>query len=237
VIIDTSHPAGEALLAFLHGQFIPALRVRRTPRLESPDAPPPVADDVLFGALEVGYRTDVILWHTLEDLQARLAERIEIITREPEWIGSAEEAAEYFSSAAKRKEKVFLSYAQEDADRGAEFSVELSRHFQDVFDYRRRGAIPTGAPWLDQIYEELSAAAVGVLLISAEYQESRYCMDEARQLFDAHQNDRLVIVPVKLDQAAPPLFLKDLQYERIWQRTPREIISDLIGQLPSETGS
>lgn len=231
VIIDTSHPAGETLLAFLHGQFIPTLRVRRTPSPDSSDPLPSVADDVLFGALEVGYRTDVIPWHTLDDLLIRLAERIEVICREPEWIGNAEQATEYFNSAAKRKEKVFLSYANEDADLGAEFSAELSRNFQDVFDYRKKAAIRAGVPWIDQVYEELSAAAVGVLLISAKYQESRYCMDEARQLFDAYQKDQVVLVPVKLDQTAAPPFLKDLQYERSWQRDPKEIVGDLIRQL------
>ena len=231
IIIDTSHPAGEILLAFLHGQFIPTLRVRRTTSRESSDPSPSVTDHVLFGALEVGYRTDLILWHTLDDLVTRIGERIRVIQREAEWIGSADEAAEYFNSAAKRKEKVFLSYAQEDADLGADFSDELSRRFQRVFDYRKERAIPAGTQWIDELYGQLSAATVGVLLISADYKTSRYCMAEAHRLFDASQQDKLVLLPVKLDRSSLPPFLKDLQYERSWQRGPEKIVDDLIKRL------
>jgi len=231
VIVDTSHPAGETLLAFLHGQFIPTLRVRRTPDPGGSAPPPSAVDEVLFGALEVGYRNDIILWHTPDELLARLTERIKVLRLEPEWIGSASQATKYFNSAAKRKEKVFLSYAQEDADLGAEFSAELDRKFQDVFDYRKKGAIPTGTKWVDQLYQELSAAAVGVLLISASYKASSYCMDEARELFDAYQKGRLVLIPVKLDDAPLPPFLKSFQYARSRQRDPKEVVGDLITRL------
>jgi hypothetical protein len=231
IILDTSAPASEVLLAFSHGQFIPTLRTRRAANADGSGLTPSITEEVLFGALEVGYRKDVISWHTKDDLLTGLTKKIGVLRLEPELIGNSSRAADYFASAAKRKERVFLSYAGEDADQGTQFAAELGKHFQEVFDYRAPTALRPGDPWIDQLFEQLSAAAVGVLLISSAYQESRYCMDEARTLYDAYQQGKLMLLPVKLDDAAPPAFLTGVQYERLRQRSPEQIVGDLLARL------
>ncbi len=233
VVLDTSTPAGQAMLAFLHGQFIPTLRVRRTDNPDDADVKPSAAEDVLFGALEVGYRKDVVSWRTADELLSELATRIDVIRLEPELIGDSFRAESYFASAAKRKELVFLSYSGEDAAHGAEFGDELRKHFQEVFDYKASRALRAGEPWVDQIFDNLSAAAIGVLLISESYKTSEHCMTEARELFDAYLAKKLVLLPVKLDDASPPPFLTSLQYERRRQQSPAEIVGDLVARLAS----
>jgi TIR domain len=173
LLLDASTAVSEVLPAFAHGQFIPILRARQATNTGGAVPTPSSTEDVLFGAFEVGYRKDVISWHTQDDLLTGLKKRIDVLRLEPELIGDSSQADEYFTSAAKRKERVFLSYAGSDSDQGAQFAAELGKHFQDVFDYRTAAAIRPGEPWLDQFFEHLSAAAVGILLISAAYQQSR----------------------------------------------------------------
>jgi len=236
ILLDASTPVSEVLLAFAHGQFIPILRARQATNTDGTAPTPSPTEDVLFGAFEVGYRKDVISWHTQDDLLTGLKKRIDVLRLEPELIGDSSQADEYFTSAAKRKERVFLSYAGSDSDQGAQFAAELGKHFQDVFDYRTAAAIRPGEPWLDQLFEHLSAAAVGILLISAAYQQSSYCMEEARQLYGAYQEKKLYLLPVKLDDEPPPAFLASLQYERRRQRSPEMIVGDLVARLRSGAG-
>lgn len=237
VILDTSTPTGEMLLAFLHGQFIPTLRIERASDTRAADLTLSTAQEVLFGSLEVGYRKDTILWHDTEDLLASLAERIRTLRLEPELLGDSSQAAEYFTSAARRKERVFLSYANEDSDEGRQFATELHKHFQDVFDYRAISAVKAGEPWMDQVFENLSSAAVGILLISASYRSSSYCMEEARQLYNAYQTRQLHLLPVKIGDADPPDFLASVQYERLREQAPADIINTLLVRLRSGTSA
>lgn len=234
VILDTSTAASEVLLAFLHGQFLPTLRVRREVNTAKADLAPSTGEDVLFGAMEVGYRKDIVSWNSMDELLTRLTERIDALRLETELIGDSSRATEYFTSAAKRKERVFLSYAGEDADEGAQFATELRKRFQEVFDYKSAAALRAGEPWIDQVFENLSTAAIGVLLISADYQKSGHCMEEARQLYTAYQARKLYLLPVKLGDAPPPAFLANLQYERRRQHAPADIVEILVASIRNE---
>lgn len=220
VIADVTDPAIEAITAFLHGQSVPVLRVRRG----SGDAGPSAVEDVLFGDLTVGYRKDVTHWATEAELRDSLRERLDVITQQAELIGDPAAAIAYFSSAAKRKDPVFLSYAGEDADRGAEFAAELRRRFQEVFNYRDPQSLRVGEHWQDQISRRLAGSAVGVILFSRHYPESGYCMDEARHLYDGFVTGRAKLLSVKLDDASPPDLLSSLQYARLSEGSPAEIV-------------
>jgi TIR domain len=226
VIVDASDPAAEGAAAFLHGQFIPVLRVSREPT----NAPSPV-EEVLFGALEVGYRKDVTRWHTEGELSDGLGERLDVIGMEPDLVGDREAAVRYFGSAAKRKETVFLSYSGRDADLGAQFASELRRRFREVFDYRDRDSLEPGAHWPDQIEAKLAATAVGVILFSRHYKASGHCMEEARRLRESSLSGHAELLPVKLDDEPAPDLLKTLQYDRISQWTPTEIVERLVRRL------
>ena len=227
VITDVTDPAIEAMTAFLHGQFVPVLRTRR----RAGQAPASATEDVLFGDLSVGYRKDVTLWSTRAELRDSLRERLNVITQPAVLIGDEKAAITYFGSAAKRKEFVFLSYAKEDAAAAGQFAAALKQRFQEVFDYHDIGSLPVGEYWQEQLARKLSAAAVGVILLSEHYARSPYCREESFHLHDSFLNKRAKLLPVKLDEAVPPPHLTKLQYARVSQQNPAEIVESFVRQL------
>ena len=227
VIADVTGLEIETMTAFLYGQSVPVLRTRRG----TDQAQATVVEDVLFGNLTVGYRKDVTGWSTEPELRDGLRERLGVIAQRAVLIGDQKAATTYFSSAAKRKEPVFLSYAGEDADLAAQFATALREHFQEIFDYRQRGSLPIGEHWQDQIARKLSATAVGVILFSDHYSQSPHCVDECRQLYDASLNERAKLLPVKLDAASVPDFVSGLQYARLSQETAAEIVDRFVREL------
>jgi hypothetical protein len=234
VIADVTDPKIEALTAFLFGQFTPVVRVRRangdTAANEDDTTGSPI-ENVLFGDLTVGYRKDVTRWATAAELQAGLGERLRVIAQRAVLIGDRAAATAYFSSAAKRKEPVFLSYAGEDAAIGEQFGDVLREHFQEVFDYRDDVSLTIGEYWQDEIARKLSASVIGVVLLSRHYTESGYCMDECRNLYDGFMGRGAKLLPVKLDDGDPPQFLSQVQYQRMRGRTPAEIVERFASEL------
>ena len=223
-------PKIDQIRAFLYGQCVPVLRVQDLERAGSGAA----LEDTLFGHLEVGYRKDVTRWRIEEDLRLGLGERLAVVIEEPRLVGNSKEAVEYFTHAAKRKAAVFLSYAGEDREIGAAFSMELKRIFQGVFDYRDDQSLRIGEFWQDQVNETLSRAGVGVILLSENYVRSAYCMDEARRLHDALMRNRVKLLPVKLDAVEAPSVLSGLQYARLSGASVADVIARFLDTADPE---
>jgi TIR domain len=229
VITDVTEMEIEAMAAFLYGQSVPVLRTRRG----ADQAQASAVEDVLFGDLTVGYRKDVTRWSTEPELRDGLRERLGVIAQPADLIGDQKAATTYFSSAAKRKEPVFLSYAGEDATVGEQFDEVLNQHFRDVFNFRDKKSLRIGESWQDQIARKLSATAVGVILFSEHYSNSLYCLEESYQLLDASLAGRAKLLPVKLDGTQVPPHLSTLEYARVSQQTPAEIVDRFVRELAS----
>ena len=237
MVIDTSTPRAEALLPFLHGHFIPTLRVRR----QSGDSPGETVqstiDQGLYGAFEVGYRKDVIHWADMSSLLDGLYGKIRAIQQEQRLIGDSRQAIDYFSDAAKRREPVFLSYAGEDFEIAQEFAAALGKKFKEVFHYRsesRATALQTGEHWLPQLHKKISGAAVGVVLVSPAYEESGYCKDEAERLYDAHIKGKLRLLPVRLGDARPLPLMAGVQQVKLRGSSPDKIVADFVDDLRAD---
>jgi hypothetical protein len=168
-------------------------------RTENQWGPAIDTEDVLFGGVEVGYNEDLLEWVDMTVLRSGLNIQIANVLHVGERIHDRASASLYFRQAALRKERVFLSYAGEDARIGEQFSEALHRYFQDVFDYRRPQAIPLGANWIEELFTNLSKAAVGILLISHSYAESAYCLEESRVLRRRALSDSVHLYTVRLD--------------------------------------
>jgi len=54
VVTDIGQPVMASLAAYLHGRFVPTMRLLR--RTHSP------LEDALYGVVEVGYRKDIVRW-------------------------------------------------------------------------------------------------------------------------------------------------------------------------------
>ncbi|MFF4227746.1 toll/interleukin-1 receptor domain-containing protein [Streptomyces sp. NPDC001820] len=230
VVLDLDATASRLVAAFTHGQFIPTLPIA-SDAITEPQGSDPPDEDTLYGDMETGHRKAIIRWSEPNDLVKSFESHLKVIDEQPRYIGSTDQAAKYFSSAAKRSERVFLSYAAEDAESATDFSHLLNERFQHVFDYRAHGAIKAGEPWMDILLSGLAKAAVGILLVSKSYLASKYCQFEARELHRAAVEGRAKIIPVCLERVELPDFLQSTQYRALYRHSSRAIVEELLSEL------
>jgi hypothetical protein len=213
-IVDIGKEMAETgIPAYLHGRFVPMMRLKHSspsPRNASRSR----FEQTLFSGAKVGYAEDILAWSNKQTLLNGIKQRIRAIKADVRRISTAEQATNYFQDAARRKEAVFFSYAGEDKAAGANLSAELKRQFQKVFDYRDQESIRAGQPWLDEIFDQLSRAAVGISLLSAGYMKSENCQHEARDLVARRDNKKITFLPVSLagEQYATPSWLQSTQH-------------------------
>lgn len=224
VIVDLDSAQGQLVAAFTHGQFVPTLPIV-SPRASG------TLEQTLYGEIPTGHRKAIVRWGDPDDLVAAVEPHLRVIDEQPRYIGSTAQALEYFRSAAKRNERVFLSYASANQDQAATFAQLLNDRFQNVFDFRQHGAIGVGEDWLDDLMGNLAKSAVGVLLLSKEYLESKYCMLEARELHRYSVEGDVRLVPVCLERMELPDFLQRTQYRNLSRHTPQTIVTELLSQL------
>lgn len=231
VIVDTGEEmARTGIPAYLHGQFVPMLRLRRFPS-DQTESPLSLLEKTLYGDIDVGYNKDIIAWNDHAILKEGLQERLLTIKGDVRRISSMLDAETYFRSAALRKEAVFLSYAGEDSDLAAEISTELKKHFQTVFDYRDGESIAPGEDWMDEIFKKLSRSAIGVPLYSVDYFKSGNCLHEAREMIARRDSQNMKVLPIKLrkgDVELPP-WIGSIQYLR-YSDYPKveDVVKDII---------
>jgi hypothetical protein len=230
--------ASYGLPAFLHGKSIPMIRLKHISENDKDSSSH--LDDFLFGGVEVGYVKDTIVWSDPELLQKELSQKLEIINANIRRINTNEEAMLYFRSAALRKEVVFLSYSGKDVDIAKEISASFKKYFQKVFDYRDGESITPGQPWLQNIFEQLSASAIGISLFSDTYFESGNCVHEAQQMVAKSDSGKMKLFPIKLytdPLKEVPSFYESIQYLRRSEFTNTDEIAkkiiDLISAKPS----
>ncbi|MFJ5263956.1 toll/interleukin-1 receptor domain-containing protein [Streptomyces sp. NPDC088387] len=223
-VIDLDHVPGRLVAAFAHGQFVPHLPIVRS-------GIPAADEETLYGASRTGHRNAIVKWSDPADLVPAVEPHLWVVDEQSLYIGSADQAVAYFRSAAKRNERVFLSYATANGDRAAEFSQLLGDRFQNVFNFREHGAIGVGEDWLDRLIGNLARSAIGVLLLSPAYLDSEYCMLEARELYRRAVEGQVKLVPVCLERMELPEFLKSTQYRALYHQKPEEIVTELLSQL------
>ena len=215
MVIDVNDsPAAATAVAFLHGRFIPSVRLRR---VVAGDAEPSELERALYGSMTVGYPKDIVRWQSVEELAAGIRSRLHVIEVQAVRINTRAEAEAYFTRSAKRPLNVFLSYSGRDEELGTRISAALSRRFRSVFDYKDGKSIRPGEPWLKEIFEELAAAALAIPLMSDDYFASGNCEHEAREIIARRDNQRLHVIPVKLKpKINVPVWFADMQSERLF---------------------
>jgi tetratricopeptide (TPR) repeat protein len=127
--------------------------------------------------------------------------------------------------------RVFLSYDRADAHKARAIALALERAGHFVWwDLHIKG----GAEYGKVIEEALAAADAVVVLWSAQSIESAWVRDEA-----AAGRDRGRLVPVRLDDANPPLGFR--QYQNIdlsaWTGRRRPVLNAILAAIDSVSGS
>ena len=217
------------LPAFLHGYFIPQMRMLRVTSGDAAIRSP--LERTLLASFDVGYPKDIVRWADDQTLFSEFRKRLTRLYEPPKSIRTSAEAEKYFLSAAKRNETVFLSYTKEDADYADALYQILKKKFQDVFNYRDRGeSIVPGRPWIEQIYDKMAKSALGIALLSPAYLQSGNCVHEAEQMVANTDAGKIIFIPVKIkaDALDLPAWLEQTQYLRAWQYTPAELVDNIV---------
>jgi hypothetical protein len=235
IIIDIGPQSAEnGVTAFLHGRFIPTMRLKKVVPGEEDISP---LERTLFGGFSVGYNKDILRWCKFDELQSGVAERVARIYQPARLIRTSAEAYEYFRKAKLRKEAVFLSYSGKDQDVASEIAATLKKYFQNVFDYRDGSSIEPGKPWLSEIFGKLSRAAIAVPLLSADYLASGNCMHEANEIVALYDSKKMRVLPVKVrdEQLNLPEWLTNLQYVRLKDlKNDYDALAKIIVKLAEE---
>ena len=137
--------AATGMLGLIHSHFVPAVRMRR-------GAGPPDPDDWvgtsgvggLFGALDVGYRKDIVYWRDdVDSLHTQLRSRVQIALKPPdqhEVIKTRQEALNYFRLASEKR-RVFVSYAGDDRPAAEKLVAVKVRAERQGTEHARRDAV------------------------------------------------------------------------------------------------
>ena len=234
VVLDIGAAAmSSGIVGFLHGRFIPSIRLVKTPstreevRSDSTFQP-------LFGGIEVGYCKDAVVWNDRETLGKELKGRLDAMNllKGFSLFKTNKDAENYFQRAAKRDEIVFLSYSGKDYDLASEIYDELSKRFEKVFNYRDGESITPGQPWMEEIFDNLAASHLGISLVSSSYLASGNCEHEARSMVAKEDSRELVMFPLKLhrdDKFDPPSWMRETQYMHLYDyEDARHAVDKLI---------
>jgi hypothetical protein len=222
------------VVGFLHGAFIPTMRLMRVKGPE--DAQPKMMpDSSLYGGVEVGYWKDIARWWDATSLMAEIQARLATLDAPTRRLGTLEDALGYFQEAAKRKERVFISYSGADEDATKELRAAFAKRFQDVFDYRDGKSIRPGQPWIEEISKSLSQSPISVTLLSSTYVASGNCrheLNDAIALRDANQTRLFPIKVNKDDNFEIPSTLASTQYLRLYDfKNPEKLVDAIVGSL------
>jgi hypothetical protein len=218
------------LVGYLHGRFIPTLRLLKT-RTTRSRVQQRSSYSGLYGGIEVGYGKDLIVWNDLRSLTKQLDARLAVLTTPVKRIATAAQAEDYFRRASLRKQAVFLSYSGRDRKIAAQISSELKKRFQEVFDYRDGESITPGEPWLEEIFDKLSVAKLGIPLVSSDYLASGNCLHEAHEMVAKSDAHEMSLIPLKLyedDDIKRPTWMRDPQYMHYYHYPDVETIVDRL---------
>ena len=239
IVVDTGPVAiATGVVGFLHGEFIPAMRLSRV-KTAAEAGVPKTTGLALYDGYEVGYAKDIIRWYDTESLTNGLKQRLGSLDAGRRRISTLEDALAYFRSAALRKEAVFLSYAGADDQETKPLREAFQKKFQKIFDYRDGKSIRTGQPWVREIFDQLAVCPIGIPLLSSAYVGSGNCMHELRQMIARVDDKKMQIFPIKLradDKFDIPPELQSTQYARTWEygSTDELIKEKIIAQLTAD---
>jgi len=205
-------PEGAAALGWLDGRGVPLVRLRRQ-RPGRPHTSP--AEDALYRNFEVGYTEDGIWWRDRDDLLSKVGATLDLLLAPSRRISTAVEALEYFRSAGRRPEKVFLSFASEDAVIASHLYEHLARTFHTVFNYQQKEALTTGISYPEQVYDRLAEADIGVALLSTPYLSKETCRHEAQDMAASRDAGTMFVYPLNVDGCQPPSYFRSMQFEQV----------------------
>ena len=239
VVVDLG-PVSAAcgIVSYLHGRFVPLLRLCQVNKQTANDGILSQLEATLFGSFEVGYVKDVVRWIDEASLKSEIDKRISLIYSDLTYIATTDQALKYFRKAALRNEAVFVSYTGKDSEQAGPIIEALRSRFQKVFDYRAdERPIPAGTSWIEEIFKQIATTPVGVILLSPDYIQSGNCTHELNEMVARRDSGGMNIVPIRLREVSIPPVLGALQYLRAESfRDPGQLVAALIEDIDRAAG-
>jgi subtilisin family serine protease len=108
-------------------------------------------------------------------------------------------APDQSAKVAQRRVKVFCSYSHRDASLWEEMKAHLSSlERAQLIEVWSDELIEAGAAWEDEIYKQLDAADVVLLLVSAYFLASDFCYStELKSALDRHATGDAKVIPIR----------------------------------------
>jgi hypothetical protein len=216
VVVDLG-PVSTAcgIVSYLHGRFVPMLRLRRMNNQTADESRDSQLEETLYGSFEVGYRKDIVRWADETNLKDEIEKRISLINFNSTSFTTRDAAIKYFRRATLRNEAVFVSYRGTDGAQAGPIIAALKRRFQQVFDYAAdERPIAAATNWIEEIFKKLATTNVGVILLSPDYLASGNCQHEMNEMIAQRDSGKIKVFPIKLQDGPLPPVLASIQYLR-----------------------
>ena len=100
-----------------------------------------------------------------------------------------------------------------------------------MFDYKDGESITLGEPWLQEIFDKLSVATLGVPLVSSHYFASGNCEHEAQNMVAKRDMGGMSMIPLKLyadDDFVRPTWMSNRQYMHYYDYPDVETVVDKL---------
>jgi TIR domain len=117
--------------------------------------------------------------------------------------------------------KVFISYSVIDKEYAGKIKNILN--YVGLESFLAHEDIDVSHEWADKILEEINQSAIFICLLSKNFLDSDYCLQETGI---AASREDVCIIPLSLDGSIPPGFLKKIQSSKIDPERPK--IEDLL---------
>ena len=205
-------PEGAVALGWLDARGVPFARLRR---LSQEISPVPAAEAALYRAFEVGYDEDRLTWSDRADLVPRFETLVDVVNSPVLRINTKAEAETYFRAAERRKQKVFLSYASENANVAAALANKLKQRFEVVFDYRDGESLVAGSGYPAQLYDRLECSEIGIPVLSEPYLNKGTCTHEAQDMCSNMDGGKMFVYPINVDGCKPPSYFRSVQFDAV----------------------
>jgi TIR domain len=239
VVIDVgSRSVTSWIYPFLHGRFIPAVRLlyqgagggrREVASLDHDDALRQAGvGDELF-----------IRWSTPDELKVRLELHVQKLFQPREPFQSAKQGRDYFNNLGRRQASIFISNAGPDNEFASHLVRVLNLENIRPFHYVYENPFDLGADWRDSLRARLRSTELFVPLLSQAYWASDWCTEEYKTAERLEKRGRLTIVPYFLDDGEGPLVpaqgrrLSHLPFRQRIARVVQDIDEYLVSADPT----
>lgn len=183
------------LLPFINGRFVPSILIRhRAVAGSMPEQAPRSETDELLA--QVAKTDDLYVHYDSEaELAGRLSRHLERLRTEQTLFTDHDQGSRYFRSLGRRREQVFVSNAADANECGRSLSAALNAENVPHFHYRYQTDIELARLWANELPERVRSSQWFVMLITAQYWDSEYCLEEYRLAQELEADGKLKIIP------------------------------------------